>query len=149
MTRANRWSLLALAVITGCSSHATPKNAAGPGRVTQKFSLTNTTLEANGAMKYNSEPVPTITVSAPGLVEAEVSFGPIAGCEFVFHLDPRDRTGNPVLQSRGPGPNLTIKGDVPAGTYIIGLVARLGVTLCGPLPAAGVPLPHTITVSHP
>jgi len=144
-----RFTVLALVVTSSCSGHVNPKTVTAAARVTQTFSLTGTILDSNGAMKYGSEPIPTITLSKPGLVEAAVSFHPIAGCQFVFHLDPKDRTGNPVLKSRGPGPDLSLRGDVEAGTYIIGLVAREGMSLCGPLPAAGVPLPHTITVTHP
>jgi hypothetical protein len=122
-----------------------------PGRTTETITVTGTILRPDGGMLYPaSTPIPTIVVSVSGLVEARVSFAPVPGCDFRFSLTRSDASGVSVISAGGPGPELAFQGIVAPDTYRLGLVARSGgVSLCGELPAAGVPMPHTIVVTHP
>ena len=142
--------LCASLLLPACDDDGSPAAPDSPARVTETFVLT-TTLRPDGAMAYPvASEIPTIVVAQSGLVEARVTFNVVAGCEFVFALDPRNASGNPVLSRRGTGPELSFQGSVAPNTYTLPLVARSGgVSLCGSLPPAGVAMPHTIVVTHP
>lgn len=137
-------------LLPACDDKGSPAAPSDPARVTETFVLT-TTLRPDGAMAYPvASEIPTIVVGRSGLVDARVTFSVVAGCEFVFALDPRNAGGNPVLSRRGTGPELSFQGTAAANTYTLPLVARSGgVSLCGPLPPEGVAMPHTIVVTHP
>ena len=135
----------------GSDGSAVPTMPSTPGRTTETITVAGTILRPDGAMLYPAgTPIPTIVVAFSGLVEARVSFTPVPGCDFRFSLTRSDASGVAVISTGGPGPELAFAGVVLPDTYRLGLVARSGgVSLCGELPAAGVPMPHTIVVTHP
>jgi hypothetical protein len=106
--------------ITGCQSTQPNGPAFRPGSfsVSQKTVL----LPKKKFPKDGLTLLPSVVVARDGHVEASVRFEAQAGCDFGLSLCQGDCPAAALSGASGPGPVLTLAGDVPAGTYKLLLV---------------------------
>jgi hypothetical protein len=93
--------------------------------------------------------VPSVVVRQAGHVAASVRFDASAGCDLGLSLANRDSSEPSLHGAVGPGPLLTVAGDVPPGTYRLVLTPRGGKDQCKVAPGRDDSEPYKVTVSVP
>ncbi len=124
----------------------TPVPTPTPDTRTTETRSTVAILYPDGGMGY-PEGSPSVTIGGAGLVEATASFTPVVVCQFVFVMCRGNCRFSDLTSTSGPGPSLSVQGNLSPGTYALLLGANTG--SCGPVPSRGVQQPYTVTVKHP